>query len=184
MSFAVTQDELISTFGLSGVVYFPRYEAPDYQLDTHTADFLMQVGLPHDETFKSRASIDQEESILLTGWFRAEDGPVPEQCHSWLVLGYFAASVIALDPHTGKVYAFGEGEPLNSYTQLHRDVESFVHALNMFKRFDARERDDHADIEEHVEQLRARMHAFDATPFEDDQSQWNLILDEVLEGIW
>ncbi|MGX1274887.1 SUKH-4 family immunity protein [Streptomyces phaeoluteigriseus] len=183
MSFAVTPDELRSTFGLSGVVYFPRYEVPDSQLDTRTTDFLSQVGLPHDETFKSQASIGQEESILLTEWFRPEDGPLPEECHSWLVLGYLAASVIALDPHTGKVYAFGEGEPLNAYTHLHRDTESLVYALNLFKKFDEQERDD-ADVEEQVEQLRAAVQDFDATPFEDDQSQWNLILDEVLEGIW
>ncbi|MER5222105.1 SUKH-4 family immunity protein [Streptomyces flaveus] len=184
MSFAVTPDEILSTFGLSGVVYFPRYKSPDNQLDTRTADFLSQVGLPHDESFKSKASVGQDESILLTEWFRPKDGTLPEECHSWLVLGYFTASVIALDPHTGKVYAFGEGESLSVYTPLHRDVESLVHALNLFKKFDEHERDDDADIGEQVEQLRARIRAFDATPFEDNQSQWNLILDEVIEGIW
>ncbi|MER5991547.1 SUKH-4 family immunity protein [Streptomyces viridosporus] len=184
MSFAITPAELLSTFGLSGVVYFPRYESPDNQLDTRTADFLSQVGLPHDETFKSKASIGQEESILLSEWFTPDDGTLPEECRSWLVLGYFAASVIALEPHTGEVYAFGEGEPLDSYTQLHRDVESLVYSLNLFKRFDEHERGDQADIDEQVEHLRARIHAFDATPFEDEQSQWNLILDEVIEGIW
>ncbi|MFH9828218.1 SUKH-4 family immunity protein [Streptomyces bobili] len=183
MSFAVTPDELLHTFGLSGVVYFPRYETPDNQLHPRTADFLSQVGLPHDETFKSKASVGQDESVLLAEWFRPEDGALPEECHSWLVLGYLAASVIALAPHTGQVYAFGEGEPLNAYTPLHRDVESLVYTLNLFKIFDDQERDD-ADIEENVEQLRARMHAFDATPFEHEQSQWNLILDEVVEGIW
>ncbi|MGQ4361722.1 SUKH-4 family immunity protein [Streptomyces sp. SAS_272] len=183
MSFAVTPDELLSTFGLSGVVHFPRYESPDNRLDTRTADFLSCVGLPHDETFKSKASVGQEESILLTEWFRPEDGTLPEECHSWLILGYFAASVIALDPPTGKVYAFGEGEPLNTYTHLHRDVESLVYALNLLKRFDERERSD-ADIEEQAEQLRARIQDFDATPFEHDQSQWNLIIDEIIEGIW
>ncbi|MBL3669694.1 SUKH-4 family immunity protein [Streptomyces sp. M2CJ-2] len=184
MSFAVTPAELLNIFGLTGVVYFPRYESPDNQLDTRTADFLSQVGLPHDETFKSKASVGQEESILLTEWFTPDDGTLPEECHPWLVLGYFTASVIALAPLTGKVYAFGEGEPLNTYTQLHRDVESLVHALNLFKEFEERQRDDQADIDEQVEDLRARIHAFDATPFEDDQSQWNLVLDEVIEGVW
>ncbi|MFI8191978.1 SUKH-4 family immunity protein [Streptomyces sp. NPDC085946] len=184
MSFALTPAAPLNAFGLSGVVYFPHYESPDNQLDTRTAEFLSQVGLPHDETFKSKASIGQEESILLADWYTPEGGTLPEECHSWLVLGYFVTSIIALDPAIRKVYAFGEGEPLNSYTQLHRDVESFVHALNLLKKFDEHERDDQADIDEQVEHLRARMHDFDATPFGDDQSQWNLIPDEVIEGIW
>ncbi|MGW3683253.1 SUKH-4 family immunity protein [Streptomyces prasinus] len=184
MSFAVTPAELLSTFGLTGVVHFPRYESPDNRLDTRTADFLSQVGLPHDETFNSKASAGQEESILLTEWFAPDDGILPEECHPWLVLGYFAASVISLDPHTGKVYAFGEGEPLNTYTQLHRDVESLVHALNLFKKFREHQSDAQIGIDEQVEDLRARIHAFDAIPFEDDQSPWNLVLDEVIEGIW
>lgn len=184
MSFAVTSTELLSIFGLTGVVYFPRYESPDNQLDARTADFLNQVGLPHDETFKSKASVGQEESILLAEWFTPDDGTLPEECHPWLVLGHFTASVIALDPLTGKVYAFGEGEPLDTYIQLHRDVESLVHALNLFKEFEEHRRDGQAGIDEQVEDLRTRMRAFDTTPFEDDQSQWNLVLDEVIEGVW
>jgi hypothetical protein len=183
MSFAVTPDELLSTFGLSGVVYLPRYESSDNRLDTRTADFLSRVGLPDGEQSKSKASIGQEESINLTEWFKPEDRPLPDECHSWLVLGYFAASVIALAPENGKVYAFGEGEPLDSYTQLHRDVESPAYALHLFKKFDEHRPDD-ADIEEQVERLRTQVEAFDSLPFESDQSQWNLIFYEVIEGIW
>ncbi|MET7621297.1 hypothetical protein [Streptomyces sp. NPDC005408] len=68
MTFAVSPDELLST--LSGVVCFPRYESPESQLDTRTADFLSRVGLPDIEPFKSEASIGQDESISLTEWFR------------------------------------------------------------------------------------------------------------------
>jgi hypothetical protein len=184
MSFAVSPDELLGTFGLSGVVYFPRYESPHNRLDTRTANFLSSVGLPDVEYFKSKASVGQEESVSLAEWFGPEDGTLPEECRAWLVLGYFAASVIALDPETGKVYAFGEGEPLDDYTQLHRDVESLVYALNLFKKFDEQERDDDADIEAQVDQLRAQIEAFDTLPFENEQSQWNLTFDEVIEGIW
>lgn len=184
MSFAGSPDELLATFGLSGVVYFPRYESADNRLDARTADFLSRVGLPDDEHFKSKAAVGQEESINLAQWFRPEDGPLPEECREWLVLGYFAASLITLAPDSGKVYAFGEGEPLDAYTQLHRDVESLVYALRLFKEFDGHEREDDSDIEEQVERLRAQITAFDPLPLEDDQSQWNLVFDEVIEGIW
>ncbi|MFI8888222.1 SUKH-4 family immunity protein [Streptomyces sp. NPDC053813] len=96
----------------------------------------------------------------------------------------FASSVIALDPTTGKVYAFGEGDPLDSYTQLHRDVESLVYALHLFRKFDEMEREDDSGVEEQVERLRARIEAFDPLPFEDEQSQWTFIFDVVIDGIW
>ncbi|KOV28338.1 SUKH-4 family immunity protein [Streptomyces sp. XY152] len=183
MSFTVSADELLGAFGLTGVVYFPRHEEPDSRLDVRTADFLSRIGLPDDEYFKSKAGVGQEESIRLAEWFGPEGGPLPEECGSWLVLAHFAASLITLDPESGKVYAFGEGEPLDSYTQLHRDVESLAYALLLFKRFEEHARDD-AGIDEQVDRLRARIEAFDPLPFEDDQSQWNLVLDEVAEGIW
>ncbi|MEU7467149.1 SUKH-4 family immunity protein [Streptomyces sp. NPDC044984] len=184
MSFAVSADELLSAFGLTGVVYFPRHEEPGSRLDARTADFLSGVGLPDDEYFRSKAGDGQEESIGLAGWFGPEDGPLPEECGSWLVLAHFAASLIALDPGSGKVYAFGEGDPLDSYTQLHRDVESLTYALLLFKRFEEHARDDDADVDERLDRLRARIEAFDPLPFEDGRSQWNLVLDEVAEGIW
>ncbi|MFD7815788.1 SUKH-4 family immunity protein [Streptomyces sp. NPDC059785] len=184
MSFAVTPDELLRAFGPSGVVYFPRHASSDSRLDARTAQFLSQVGLPDEQYFMSKASVGSQESINLAAWFRAKDDTLPEQCRSWLVLAYFAASLIALDPESGKVYEFGEGEPLASYRQLHRDVESLVHVLHLFQAFTEHERDDDADIEQQVEQLRARIETFDALPFAYDRSQWNLVLDEVIEGIW
>ncbi|GAA3818334.1 SUKH-4 family immunity protein [Streptomyces phyllanthi] len=183
MSFAVSPGELLGAFGLSGIVYFPLHEASGGSLDTRTAEFLCNVGLPDDFYFKSKASAGQEESINLAEWFGPGDGTLPEECRAWLVLSYFAASVIALDPETGKVYAFGEGEPLDSYVHLHRDVESLVYALFLFKKFEKSDHED-ADVEEQVERLRAEIEAFDPLPFENDQSQWNLVLDEVIEGIW
>lgn len=184
MSFAVTPEDLLGAFGLSSVVFFPRYNSSDNQVDRRTADFLSQVGLPDDEYFNSKASIGQKESIALAEWYRPEDGPLPPECRSWLVLAYFAASVIALDPSNGKVYAFSEGSPLDSYALLHRDVESLVYALYLFKKFVELEREDDGEVEEQVERLRARIEAFDPLPFEDEQSQWALIFDEVIDGIW
>ncbi|MET7438754.1 SUKH-4 family immunity protein [Streptomyces sp. NPDC004082] len=57
MSFAVTPDELLETFGPTGVVYFPRHDAPGNELAPRTADFLSRVGLPDNDCFKSSAGI-------------------------------------------------------------------------------------------------------------------------------
>jgi hypothetical protein len=184
MSFAVTPDELLETFGPTGVVYFPRHDAPDTELDPRTADFLSRVGLPDNDYFKSKAGIGQEESIRLAEWFTPDGGRLPPRCRSWLVLAHFVASVIALDPVDGKVYAFGEGESPTSFSQLHRDIESLVHALLLFARFDEQERGESGDIESEVRQLRSRIEAFDPLPFLDGRSQWALICEEVVDGIW
>lgn len=187
MSFAVSSNDVLESFGLTGVVYFPRFDTAENLLDERTALFLSQVGLPHTNWFKSKASVGQDESISLTEWFSPEDGPLPAECRNWLVLAYFAASLIALDPKTGRVYAFGEGEPLDSYTELHADVESLVYSLHLFQQFLQflqHERDEGAELESRVESLRSRMSEFDSLPFQDDESQWNLVLEEVLDGIW
>lgn len=184
MSFAVSADELLSAFGLTGVVYFPRHHGPGNRLDPRTADFLSGVGLPDEAYFMSKASVGQEESVDLAEWFGPEDGTLPEECRTWLVLAHFAASLLALDPESGKVYAFGEGEPLDAYTQLHRDVESLAYALLLLKRFEQEPEDDADGVDERLDRLRARIEAFDPLPFEDEQSQWTLVLDEVAEGVW
>ncbi|MER7492537.1 SUKH-4 family immunity protein [Streptomyces pharetrae] len=183
MDFVVQPDDMISAFGLSGVVYFPLYDSPASSLDRRTAEFLSRIGLPDVEYFKSKASVGQEESIRLAEWFSDERGFLPEECREWLVIAYFAASLIALDPVSGKLYAFGEGEPLDAYEPIHRDVESLAYALLLFKRFEDQERGDE-ELEEHIEQLRRQIESFDPLPFTDEQSQWSLVLEEVLDGIW
>ncbi|MET7286312.1 SUKH-4 family immunity protein [Streptomyces sp. NPDC005573] len=184
MTFAVSHGEVIESFGLRGVVFYPRYDSPENVLDMRTALFLSQVGLPDTRWFKSRASVGQSESVGLAAWFSPEDGELPEECRGWLVLAVFAGSVLALAPKSGEVYAFGEGEPLDAYSLLHRDVESLVRTLCLFQRFLRHDRDDEAELESCAGELRDRVAEFDTAPFEDENSQWSLVLDEVLDGIW
>ncbi|MET9347575.1 SUKH-4 family immunity protein [Streptomyces termitum] len=40
------------------------------------------------------------------------------------------------------------------------------------------------DREERVDALRARITAFDSLPFADEESQWHLAFEEVIDGIW
>jgi hypothetical protein len=183
MEFAVTSDGMLETFGLTGVVFFPSYESRGNRLDRRAAEFLSRVGLPDSEYFMAKASVGQEESIRLESWFGSERGTLPQECREWLVLGHFVASLIALDPVSGKVYAFGEGEPLDAYEHLHRDVESLAYALYLFRKFEDEERGEE-EIEERVDRLRSQIEAFDPLPFADEQSQWNLVLEEVVDGIW
>ncbi|WP_330338506.1 SUKH-4 family immunity protein [Streptomyces sp. NBC_00557] len=184
MKFAVSSHEVLESFGLTGVVYFPRSDSADNLLDDRTTLFLSQVGLPHTRWFTSKASLSQGESVSLAEWFRPEDGVLPEECSGWLVLAHFAASLLALDPKSGKVYAFGEGDPLESYTELHRHVESLVYSLHLFQQFLKQERGDDDELEARVDHLRSRISKFDAAPFNDGNSQWSLVLEEVFDGTW
>ncbi|MFC8824220.1 hypothetical protein ACFT9I_02560 [Streptomyces sp. NPDC057137] len=39
-------------------------------------------------------------------------------------------------------------------------------------------------VEARVDALRAEISEFDPLPFADDESQWTLALEEVIDGIW
>ncbi|MFF1360031.1 SUKH-4 family immunity protein [Streptomyces sp. NPDC058297] len=185
MNFAVTPDEIRTTaFGLSGVVYFPRYDAAHNRLSDTTALLLSGVGLPDTEWFMSRASLSATDSINVAEWY-SNWGTVPKECHDWLVLGLFADTTLALAPDTGTVYALGDGEAQLVYTPIHRDVESLVYALTKFESLcQELEETDSEDVEERVDALRAEICEFDPLPFEAEDSQWRLAFEEVIDGIW
>ncbi|MET8831341.1 SUKH-4 family immunity protein [Streptomyces sp. NPDC004610] len=184
MNFAVSSDEVGTAFGLTGVVYFPRYSAAHNQLNDRTALFLSSIGLPDTEWFMSKAGLRADDSINLAEWY-ANRGPVPKESHDWLVLAMFADTTLALAPDTGTVYALGDGEAGLVYKAIHRDVESLVYALTKFQILQQElEDDDDADREERVDGLRAEITEFDPLPFGDEDSQWHLTFEEVIDGIW
>ncbi|TXL84723.1 SUKH-4 family immunity protein [Streptomyces sp. IB2014 016-6] len=184
MNFGVTPDEVLTTFGLSGVVYFPRYKAAHHQVNDRTALFLSSVGLPDTEWFMSKASLSAADSINLAEWY-SNRGKVPDECRTWLVLGLFAETTLALAPDSGTVYSLGVGETQLVYAPIHRDVESLVYTLTKFESLRQQlAADDTEDVEARMDALRTEISAFDPLPFEDDDSQWNLALEEVIDGIW
>ncbi|UCA50884.1 SUKH-4 family immunity protein [Streptomyces sp. WA6-1-16] len=61
MKFVITADEVRSVFGLSGVVHFPRHDAPHNRLNDRTARLLSAVGLP--DTASVYAIAEGEEEI-------------------------------------------------------------------------------------------------------------------------
>ncbi|HEX5567538.1 MAG TPA: SUKH-4 family immunity protein [Streptomyces sp.] len=181
MGYAVTEGELIRLYGTTGVVYFPRH--PESGLDPRTATFLSSTGIPHDETFVSRFDVEEpgHDTANLGERFDRRGRRCPEEARSWLLLGYLTYSLVALDPASGKVYVFPEGD--DSYTQLHRDVESLVFTLAEFRKLEEACLGTE-DPEEPVTGFRARVDSFDPIPLAGEGSEWNRILDEVLSGMW
>ncbi|MFD3536423.1 SUKH-4 family immunity protein [Streptomyces sp. NPDC058664] len=181
MSYAVTPDELIRRYGLSGAVYFPRYEHRP-RLHERTAGFLSAVGLPHNDEFMTRT---EGEPILLSEKFSdpEKDGVLPAECGSWLELGWFQHMTIALDPANGKVYVFPEGTPLDEYQPLHRDVESLVYTLLAYEQFVAACGSGN-DFDELESRFKDKIESFDPIPFSDEDSPWARVIDDILESSW
>jgi hypothetical protein len=182
MKHAVRSEDVIRLFGLDGVNYYPQYA--DSELDAGTAEFLASVGLPTDRTFASRA---EPESGFPTP---NELGPLfdrrgqacpPERRH-WPVLGYLVTALVVLDPRAGTVHVYPEGEVESRL--LHRDVESFVFTLCAFRKLIDAYTEDEDQVEESAYRFRQTVTAMDPTPLAEEETEWNRLLDEVLEGMW
>jgi len=183
VNFSVTPGQLVQAYGLGGIVYFPRSAAGS---DSRSAAFLSLVGLPHSEAFTAREDVeapypDGLDAITLGSRFDHYGMPCPAESRSWWMLGYLFTSLIALDPTSGKVYAFPEGS--DSHIPLHRDVESLVYALVAFRKLEI-DHDNDVDPEDLSARFKETVGAFDPTPFADKNSQWNLSLEELGHGIW
>ncbi|MBT2439607.1 SUKH-4 family immunity protein [Streptomyces sp. ISL-36] len=184
MNFTVTPEDVIRTYGLSNVTYFPRSNVAGY--DERTAAFLSSVGLPTSDVFTSRMDVEdpygpETDAITLGSRFELYGLHCPPESQSWWSLGYLFTSLLALDPKSGKVYAFPEGAM--DYIELHRDIESLVFALIELRKVEV-DHDNDIDPEELAARFREVVGAFDETPFADEDSQWNLSLEELENGIW
>ncbi|MFB6665690.1 MULTISPECIES: SUKH-4 family immunity protein [unclassified Streptomyces] len=183
MKFVITADEVRSVFGLSGVVHFPRHDAPHNRLNDRTARLLSAVGLPDTAWFMSKASLRTDDVVDLVSWYGSR-GAVPPACRRWLVLGLFAETTLALDPDEGAVYAIAEGEEEINYSPMHRDVESLVYALTKFEALLQELERDRERVGERVDALRGAITEFDPLAFADEESPWNLAFEEVIDGVW
>ncbi|MFI9210468.1 SUKH-4 family immunity protein [Streptomyces sp. NPDC053253] len=184
MDFTVNPQSVTSVYGLDGVTYFPRDGITG--LDARTASFLSTVGLPTSELFTSRMDMEDPygpdvDAITLGSRFAHYGLQCPLESRSWWSLGYLFTSLLALDPESGKIYAFPEGAV--DYIELHRDIESLVFALIELRKVE-KDHEGDVDPEELAARFRENVEAFDPTPFEDENSQWNLSLEELEHGIW
>ncbi|WP_433573651.1 SUKH-4 family immunity protein [Streptomyces sp. CA-251247] len=184
VNFSVTPIQLMQAYGLQNIVYFPQSAVVDF--DERSANFLSTVGLPHSEAFTSREDVADPyptdlDAITLGSRFDHYGMTCPRESRSWWMLGYLFTSLVAVDPKSAKVYAFPEGS--SGYVELHRDVESLVYALIEFRKLEV-EHDNDADPEELAARFKQVVGAFDPIPFADEESQWNLSLEELEHGMW
>jgi hypothetical protein len=184
VNLSVTPMQLMRAYGLDNIVYFPQGMTAEF--DARSANFLSSVGLPNSEVLNSRGDVedpypDDLDPTILGSRFDHYGIPCLAESRSWWMLGYLFASLVAVDPASGRVYAFPEGSA--GYIALHRDVESLVYALVEFRKLEV-DHDNDADPEELSRRFKQVVGAFDPTSFMDEESQWNLSLEELEHGIW
>lgn len=184
----IQADQVLSTFGLTGVTYLPQPVGG--HLHEGTARFLASVGLPSSKLFSTKLDLDDTGRLKcrasLKTVFDADGATLPEEAELWEVLGQFQYATIALDPQTGQVYSFAEGE--ESYVPMHKDVSSLLHALTAVKTGLAElKKLPHHDNQAHaeaIERLRDRIVQIDETPFASDDGEWSRFFEEITFGMW
>ncbi|WP_329078005.1 SUKH-4 family immunity protein [Streptomyces niveus] len=182
MNSSVDYGDLTRLYGMDGVVLYPIQDPSP--LDTATAQFLGSVGLPNDRFFSSRAGISgsERDPYVLGSLFALDNRYCPEESRGWHVLGYLPAALVTLAPFSGAVYIFQESA--RDYQLAHRDVAALVHCLTEFRKLEDAYNSPEPDVEDLVDTFREAVNSFDPTPLSDPDSEWNRMLEEVLEEMW
>lgn len=183
MHHTLTADELVSVHGLDGVVYYPQPPRTPFEPDTAT--FLSSVGLPDNRLFKARADVGTDEDdidpVELGPLFDLDELAYPQERRHWYVLGYLRTTLVVLDPATGAVHGYVEGD--DDSIVLHRDVESLAFCLTGLRKLQdaAKNGEDHDAL---ATRFRDAVNAFDALPLDHEESEWSVLLDEFASDMW
>ncbi|MFH9575696.1 SUKH-4 family immunity protein [Streptomyces sp. NPDC017454] len=190
MLISITPRQVVDSFGLTCVTYFPR--SADSHMRSEVAHFLSGVGLPESSFFSSRLDLEDESLERIDGRptlktaFEADGAECPPESEGWEILGVFNYATIAIDPSDGRIYSFPEGE--ENYTAMNTDISSFVHSLialeqgkSEYKGLPVSEGDERARV---VERVRQQISQADGTPFADEDSEWSRLFEEIGFGMW
>ncbi|MGW2474007.1 SUKH-4 family immunity protein [Streptomyces sp. NPDC001665] len=184
MLFDFTRAELVALFGEDRIATLPAAAFPPHAARTEGARLLRTVGLPTGTL--SLREPDPESGLLpLVGEVADADG----EAGGWPVIGWLLNAHLALDPGSGTVYAFDADE--ETAQPLHTDVSSLVHVTVRFQRlleefaFRGEDADEEADFERldrQVAHIRRTTSEVDPLPFEDEESVWSVVADEIAAG--
>ncbi|MDW6062109.1 SUKH-4 family immunity protein [Streptomyces sp. FXJ1.4098] len=202
MLFDVTRSELADIFGEDRIATLPATAFPPSTADTEGARLLQTVGVPTG-TFWLREPDENSGRLPLVqdvvdvggagdvgdagGAGDVEDAS--EDAGEWPVIGWLLNAHLALDPGSGKVHAFDADE--ETVQELHTDVSSLVQVTLRFQRlleeftFSGDDGDEEADferLESEVERIRQETSSTDPLPFQDDDTVWSVVGEEIAMG--
>ncbi|MEU7011434.1 SUKH-4 family immunity protein [Streptomyces sp. NPDC046332] len=184
----VHANQVLSRAGLTGLTYYPQH--PGSRMHPDTARFLATVGLPSNKLFSAKLDLHAHRRLecqpSLKAAFDADGATLPKDASHWEIIGEFQYAMVVLDPRTGKVYSFAEGEEF--HVPMHQDVSSLAHALTCVETGLADlKKLPHAEDrarEEVIERLRNTIDQADDTPLASVDSVWSKFFDEISFGMW
>ncbi|MFF4044265.1 SUKH-4 family immunity protein [Streptomyces sp. NPDC001816] len=190
MLFDITRSELVDIFGEDRLATIPATAFPPAAADTEGARLLQTVGAPTG-TLTLRQP-DEEDGLLplVQDVVYIEDfEDAAEGAGDWPVIGWLLNAHLALDPGSGKVLAFDADEA--TVQELHTDVSSLVQVTLRLQRlleeftFSGDEAEEEADFERldaEVDRVREETSSIDPLPFQDDETVWSVVGDEIAMG--
>ncbi|MFF5016042.1 SUKH-4 family immunity protein [Streptomyces sp. NPDC001165] len=190
MLFDITRSELVDIFGEDRLATIPATAFPPAAADTEGARLLQTVGAPTG-TLTLRQP-DEEDGLLplVQDVVYIEDfEDAAEGAGDWPVIGWLLNAHLALDPGSGKVHAFDADEA--TVQELHADVSSLVQVTLRLQRlleeftFSGDEAEEEADFERldaEVDRVREETSSIDPLPFQDDETVWSVVGDEIAMG--
>ncbi|MGW0928345.1 SUKH-4 family immunity protein [Streptomyces sp. NPDC002644] len=185
--FDVTRGALVAVFGEDGVTTLPATAFPPAVAETAGARLLRTVGVPAEAVVLYEPREDSGRLPLVRDCVHLEDvEDAPEGAGGWPVIGWLLNAHLALDPASGAVYAFDPDE--QTARRLHTDVSSFIEVAARFRRlleeftFDGDQEAGFALLERAVERIRQEIGDVDPLPFQDDETCWSVVGEEIALG--
>lgn len=187
MLFDVTRSHLVDIFGTDRLATLPATAFPAACADTEGARLLRTVGVPTGTLWLRVPDEDSGRLPLVRDVVDVayvEDAA--EGAGEWPVIGWLLNAHLALDPGSGTVHAFDPDE--ETVRELHTDVSSLVQVTLRFQRlldeftFNGDEEADFARLEGEVERIRQETSGIDPLPFQDDETVWSVVGDEIAMG--
>ncbi|MFD8383203.1 SUKH-4 family immunity protein [Streptomyces sp. NPDC059679] len=196
MLFDVTRSELADIFGEDRLATLPATAFPPSTAETEGARLLQTVGVPTGTLWLREPDEDSGRLHLVQDVVDVVDvedvgdfGDASEDAGEWPVIGWLLNAHLALDPGSGKVHAFDADE--GTVQELHTDVSSLVQVTLRFQRlleeftFSGDDGDEEADfeaLEREVERIRQETSSTDPLPFQDDDTVWSVVGEEIAMG--
>ena len=194
MLFDVTRSDLVDIFGADRLATLPATAFPPAVADTEGARLLRTVGVPTGtfwlrEPDENSGRLHLVQDVVDAGDVEDASEDASEDAGEWPVIGWLLNAHLALDPGSGKVHAFDPDE--ETVQALHTDVSSLVQVTLRFQRlleeftFSGDDGDEEADferLEREVERIRQETSSIDPLPFQDDETVWSVVGDEIAMG--
>ncbi|WP_053804078.1 SUKH-4 family immunity protein [Streptomyces rimosus] len=187
MLFDVTRSDLAEIFGEDRLATLPAAAFPPATADAEGARLLQTVGVPTGTFWLREPDEDSGRLPLVQDVVDVEDfEDVSEDAGAWPVIGWLLNAHLALDPGSGEVHAFDADE--ETVRELHTDVSSLIQVTVRLQRlleefaFSGDEEADFERLEGEVERIRHETSSIDPIPFQDDETLWSVVGEEIAAG--